>query len=147
MNDRQIEQLQSEVDGLLDREAIRQLPIIYCHFVRTKDIEGIVNLFTADGEIILSDNIGQGTGAKGPEALRKFYEKSISSADPWPFTHTHYIEILGKVRAKGYVYVELRYGSQNFRTATIGVYEDEYVKKDGSWKLHSRKYTGVSIPP
>lgn len=147
MNDRQLQQLRSDVDGLLDREAIRQLPIVYCHYVRNKDIKGIVSLFTPDGEVILSSNIGQGAGAKGAEALTSFYEKSIAGADPWPFTHNHYIEMLGPDRAKGFVYVELRYGSQNYRTATIGVYEDEYEKKDGAWKFRSRKYDGVQVPP
>src|SRR3546814_1719515 len=80
--DGNIQQLQNEVSGLLDREQIRDLPIIYCHFVRAKDIKAIVNLFTSDGELVLPDSLG--SGAKGPEALLKFYEKSISSADPWP---------------------------------------------------------------
>jgi hypothetical protein len=145
MNDRQVEQLRGEVNDLLDREAIRQLPITYSHFVRTRDIDGIVNLFTADGELILSDNIGQGTGAKGSAALRTFYDKSISNTDPWPFIHNHHIVMLGNGRAKGYVYVELRYGSQDFRTTTIGVYEDEYEKKDGGWKFRSRRFTGTPV--
>jgi SnoaL-like domain len=145
-SNRKLEQLQAQMDGLLDREAIRQLPAIYCHYVRTKNIDGIVSLFTADGELILSGNIGQGGGAKGTEALKAFYEKSIAGADPWPFTHNHYIEMLGGGKAKGYVYVEIRYGSQNFRTTVIGVYEDQYVKEGGVWKIQSRKFTGTPVP-
>src|ERR1700730_450 len=145
MNDRQLEQLRGEVNDLLDREAIRQLPITYSHLVRTRDIDGIVNLFTADGELILSDNIGQGTGAKGSSALRTFYDKSIANTDPWPFIHNHHIVMLGNGRAKGCVYVGLRFGSRGFRTTTIGVYEDEYEKKDGSWKFRSRRFTGTPV--
>ena len=34
------------VQGMLDREAIRDLPVRYCHCVWKNDVEGIVNLFT-----------------------------------------------------------------------------------------------------
>jgi hypothetical protein len=145
MNERQLEQLRGEVNDLLDREAIRQLPITYSHLVRTRDIDGIVSLFTADGELILSDNIGQGSGAKGSSALRTFYEKSIAATDPWPFIHNHHIVMLGNGKAKGYVYVELRFGSQDLRTTTIGVYEDEYEKQAGGWKFRSRKFSGTPV--
>lgn len=127
-----------EMDDLIDREAIRNLPIIYCYFVHQKDVNAIVNLFTPDGNIVLSSDLG--SGAQGTDALRKFYEKSISDADPWPFVHNHHIVILGSGRAKGYIYAEIRYGSEGYRTVSIGVYEDDYEKIDGAWKFKSRVY-------
>ena len=42
-----IEQLVRE---LADKEAIRELPQLYCHLVWKKDVPSIVNLFTDDGE-------------------------------------------------------------------------------------------------
>src|SRR3546814_15500008 len=69
--------------------------------------------------------------------------RSISSADPWPFTHNHKIVLLGNGRAKGYIDAEIRYGSQGFKTTTIGTYEDEYQKENGVWKFRSRKFTAT----
>lgn len=34
------------VQEMLDREATRDLPVRYCHYVWKNDVEGIVNLFT-----------------------------------------------------------------------------------------------------
>ncbi|MDB5713963.1 MAG: hypothetical protein JWO15_1360 [Sphingomonadales bacterium] len=129
---------------LLDREAIRDLPIIYCHNVWEKNIDGIVSQFTSDGELVLPANLG--SGAKGTKALREFYIKSIASADPRPFVHNHYVVLLGGGRAKGFVYAELRYGSQKFRTAMIGVYADDYLKVGGVWKLARREFTATPVP-
>ena len=41
--------LESHVQRLLDLEAIRDLPRRYAHCVWTRDVEGAVALFTADG--------------------------------------------------------------------------------------------------
>lgn len=138
-----IDKIRDNVRDLLDREAIRDLPIIYCHYVWKKNIDGIVDQFTPDGELILPENLGN--GAKGTEALRSFYTKSIDSADPRPFVHNHYVTLLGDNKAKGFVYAELKYGSQGFKTALIGVYEDDYVKIGGTWKLKRRKFTPTMV--
>lgn len=139
-----MKKLIDDVEKLIDRESIRQLPIIYCHYVRQKNIDAIVDLFTTDGKLILSDDLG--SGAQDSEALRQFYEKSISTADPWPFIHNHHIVMLGDGRAKGYVYAEIRYGSEGFKTTSIGVYEDEYQKEGGGWKFKSRNFESTPVP-
>lgn len=141
--DVQMQAVQRELDQLIDREAIRELPITYCHYVHQKDVKAIVDLFTADGRLQLSQELG--SGAEGMEALRTFYEKSIASADPWPFVHNHHIEILGPDRAKGSIYAEIRYGSQGYRTVAIGVYEDEYQKVGGVWKFKSRVFKSHTV--
>lgn len=135
--------LHQELDGLIDREAVRELPIIYCFLVHQKDVEGIVNLFTADGKLTLSPELGG--IAHGTEALRALYQKSIDDADPWPFVHNHHIIMTGNGRAKGYIYAEIRFGSEGYRTVSIGVYEDEYEKVGGAWKFKSRVYKSHNV--
>jgi hypothetical protein len=40
---------------VIDREAIRTLPLRYCHCVWQKDFDGYVNLFTDDGAMSTND--------------------------------------------------------------------------------------------
>jgi uncharacterized protein (TIGR02246 family) len=57
------------IQEVIDREAIRTLPVRYCHCVWQKDPDSWANLFTADGEISTTDPAMP--RAKGREALRK----------------------------------------------------------------------------
>ncbi len=142
--DSEMQVLHNEMAEMLDREAIRNLPIEYCYHVHQKDTDAIVDLFTTDGKLTLADDLGG--QAEGRDALHALYSKSIADADPWPFVHNHHIVMLGDGRAKGYIYAEIRYGSEGYRTVSIGVYEDEYQKVDGEWKFKSRLYKSHSVP-
>ena len=56
------------IDDLLDREAIRELPVRYCHCVRTRNLEAMLDLFAAklfDGRFELALALGQGRGLTG----------------------------------------------------------------------------------
>ena len=54
---------------VIDREAIRSLPLRYCHCVWQKDVDGYVNLFTEGGWLSTTDpNLPR---AQGRESLRK----------------------------------------------------------------------------
>lgn len=138
-----MQKLREELDQMRDREAIRELPITYCYYVHQKDVNAIVGLFTKDGRLVLSPELG--SGAQGTEALRSLYEKSIASADPWPSVHNHHIVILSANKAKGSIYAQIRYGSQGYRTVAIGVYEDEYEKVDGAWRFKSRVFKSHNV--
>ena len=63
-----------------DREAIRELPLKYCHLVWKKDVPAIVNLFTEDGEF---DAGGAVAPAKGRAGLLKAYNEGLG-LDPRP---------------------------------------------------------------
>src|SRR3546814_18805973 len=78
VKDSQMKKLIDDVEQLIDRESIRQLPIIYCHYVRQKTIDAFVDLSKTGGKLILSDDLGN--VAQDSDELRKFLEKSISTA-------------------------------------------------------------------
>jgi len=139
----EMQRLREEIDRMVDRDAIRELPITYCYYVHKKDIDGIVGLFTSDGKLVLSADLG--SGAEGTQALTALYKKSIADADPWPANYNHHIELLGNNRAKGSIYAEIRYGSHGYKTVAIGVYEDEYQKVDGAWRFKSRIFKSHSV--
>src|SRR5256885_546022 len=104
-----MEDLRRQIEQLADREAIRQLVARYCHYVRTRNFEGMVELYAPDGT-------WESNMSKGGRHLARTYWTSLKQTDeldPWPFTHNHLIELAGEGRASGYVYVEFRMGSQD----------------------------------
>ena len=52
------------MQDMIDREAIRNLPLQYCHCVWQQDLDGYVNLFTEDGLVL--DRRPQPAGRTGP---------------------------------------------------------------------------------
>jgi hypothetical protein len=133
------------VQEVIDREAIRTLPVRYCHCVWQKDPDGWANLFAPDGEISATDS--SLPRAQGHEALRKMIASGLDTSKPRPFIHNHVIELLGPDRAKGTCYVEVRLLRDGKKQYMAGWYDDEYVKVGGDWKFKSRKINIDSMNP
>lgn len=130
---------------VIDREAIRSLPLRYCHCVWQKDVDGYVNLFTEDGWLATTDP--KLPRAQGRESLRKMISEALATMQPRPFIHNHVIELLGPDRAKGTCYVEVRMTREGKKWQMTGWYDDEYVKAGGEWKFKSRNTTIDSFGP
>ena len=130
---------------VIDREAIRDLPLRYCHCVWQKDPDGYVNLFTEDGAV--STNDPTLPRAEGRAGLRKMISEGLDTAKPRPFIHNHVIELLGPDRATGTCYVEVRLLRDGKKCLMSGWYNDEYAKVGGAWKFKSRKITIDSLAP
>jgi hypothetical protein len=135
-----------QLQDLLDREAIRDLPRRYCHCVWTNDVEAMMSLFTADGVLSTAGAAGAaGADARhiaGP-ALRAFYV-SLDRFKPRPYIHNHVVELLGEGRARGTCYVELRSETRGMDWVGTGYYDDEYVREAGAWKFKARHYHAVT---
>lgn len=145
--DRELAELRSQLSGLLDREAIRELAVSYAHFARVRNIDGLVALYSRDAVFDVPGNMGTEAGTRsGQDAIRASLAIDLPRADPWPFIHQHYIELHGPDRASGVVYLELRLGSERLRVTHAGFYTDEYVKEHGQWRFRSRKLTAVPLP-
>ena len=121
---------------MLDREAIRDLPILYCHHVWKSDVKGMVDLFTEDGSICIND--GTIPDTKGRENLITMYEKALNDLAPRPFIHNHVVNLEGPDKASGTCYVEIRGITDGKSIIGAGYYDDEYRKVDGEWKFLSR---------
>jgi ketosteroid isomerase-like protein len=133
------------LEMLAAHESIRQLVARYCHYVRTRNHEGIVDLYAADGVFDMPANMAEGGVRKGREAIAATFAEWNEQLDPWPFTHNHVIEVDSDEAAHGFVYAEFRQGSQKLRTTHIGVYADRYVRRDGEWKFLHRKLETIAI--
>jgi hypothetical protein len=132
------------VRELVDREAIRDLPKRYCHCVWTNDLDGIVNLFSEDGSIIMETSKGPQT-TTGHEKLQKAFRRVVDDLGPRPYIHNHVIELKDTGHATGTCYVELRDSKHDMKWLGTGYYNDEYVKVGDQWKFKSRRVTLVRM--
>ncbi len=135
----------TQLQEVLDREAIRTLPARYCHCVLQKDLDGYVNLFTEDGA--MSTNDPSLPRAQGRAALREMIGEGLDTMKPRPFIHNHVIELLGSDKATGTCYVEVGLLRNGKKWALSGWYNDEYAKVGGEWKFQSRQITVDSFTP
>lgn len=129
---------------LLDREAIRDLPLRYCDCVWRDDVDGIVDLFTEDGAFIIKLSDGGESSAKGREHLHKFYSGGLDM-QPRPYIHNHVIDLVDAERATGRCYLDLRSAKNEMAWLGAGYYNDEYQKVAGRWKFASRTFTIVRM--
>ena len=133
------------IQELIDREAIRTLPVRYCHCVWQKDLDGFANLFSEDGAISSSDpGLPR---AQGRDGLRKMIAEGIETMKLRPFIHNHVVELVGPDRGKGTCYVEVRLLRDGKRQLMAGWYDDEYIKVGGEWKFKSRRINIDSFSP
>lgn len=136
---------EAALQAVMDREAIRTLPVRYCHCVWQKDLDGYVNLFTDDGS--MSTNDPSLPRAQGHEALRKMIGEGLDEMKPRPFIHNHVVELQGADQAKGTCYVEVHLQRGGKPWEMRGWYNDEYAKVGGEWKFKSRQITVDSFVP
>ena len=122
----------AELQALLDREAIRDIARLYCHYMWQHDMR-VVDLYTDDGRF--GEN-------QGRAELLAMYERSFAGAlDPHPFAGNHVIELDGPDHATGFCYNDLRIKRDGTRTLAIGFWRDDYAKVDGAWKFRDRQFT------
>src|SRR5215469_7725075 len=92
---------------LLDREAIRELPVRYCDCVWRNDMAGIVQLFAEDGSFTVKGHKRLVT-QKGRAELKKMYEGALSNVNPPPHTHHPVVDLTAPNSGVGRCYVEPR---------------------------------------
>lgn len=136
---------EAALQEVIDREAIRNLPLQYCHCVWQKDLDGYANLFTEDGSFGTNDP--KLPKAQGRAALRSMISGQLDASKPHPFIHNHVIELQGADKAKGTCYVEVRLLRDGKKHLMSGWYNDEYAKIGGEWKFKSRQITVDSFAP
>lgn len=135
--------LEKQLAGLLDREAIRDLPKRYCDFVWQDDVEGVSSLFLPDGRfsVILAD---RKIDIAGRDSITEFMQAGLADS-PRPFIHNHVITMNDTHSASGRAYLDLRSGKHNFDWLGAGFYEDEYRKDSGEWYFASRDFHALRI--
>jgi len=136
-----VKELESKVQELTDREAIRDLRYRYHEYVNEGRFKDIPDLFTEDGVLDFA-HLGKATGRT---ELLKFFgalNAPVSEAEKdrpritWvkQFIHNHVIHLHGD-KGHGFSYLEAKpiYNNEAFLVAAR--YDDEYVKRNGEWKF------------
>ena len=131
-----------QLQALLDREAIRELPVRYCDCVWQEDLDSLLKLFAKDGEFIIV-NGAKRDAAKGP-GMRKMYKQGLGIG-PRPYIHNHVVFQDDATHAHGRCYLALHSIKQNMQFIGAGYYNDTYVKEKGAWKFARREFIALRI--
>jgi hypothetical protein len=149
-----VKELESKVQELNDREALRALRYRYHEYINEGKFAEIVELFTEDGEL----EFGPLGKAKGKEGIIGFFKRLGPSPSSGPssggphftfvkqYIHNHVVEIHGD-RAKGFSYLEARPVINGEAHMVAGKYDDEYVKSGGRWRFTRMIFTPHFIVP
>ena len=125
---------------LADREAIRDLSVLYCDCLWRKDVDGLLGLFTDDATFVVK-GIEVEAVSRGRAALKKMHEKALAETTPRLLVHNQIVNLLGGDRATGRCCVEVRNLGITMEWIGVGYFEDEYAKLGNQWKFATRYHT------
>ncbi len=132
--------LEESVRELLDREAIRDLPVRYCDCLWRKDLEGLLTLF-ADNAVFVMKGTEVNAVSRGLAAIRRMHEKAFAETTPRLFVHNQIVNLIGTDRASGRCCVEVRNLRVNMEWLGVGYFEDEYTRQGDQWKFATRHHS------
>ena len=145
------------VEELLEREAIKQVRILYSHNFEAGETDKLADLFTEDAICEFDEEHG-GTWI-GKETIRSNYA-SYKAENPFSYLHAStnpLIRLLGpdEANARWYLIDLVLSDNQDNPIGLLGIYDDLYRKVDGEWKIEktridflwpNRTYFGPRIP-
>jgi hypothetical protein len=135
----QLARLSHEVQLLEDQNAIEKLQRIYGYYLDKGLWSEAADLFADDGEVELAGRgayVGKAQvlaylraiGPEGPAAGRLYDNMQLQ-----PIVH---VDVDGATaRARWHLFAQIALAGQ-YHEWGVGVYENEYVKRDGVWKIH-----------
>lgn len=129
------------VGGLLDREAIRDLALLYTRVLDAYDVDAVVATFTNDGSFVR-----RGMTSTGPDELRTAY---LAPCERYRFmvhrVDGHVVELTGPDTAVGWVsgYTEL--ANADHVVSGVFRYHDHYRRVEGAWRFASREVSFLYV--
>ena len=129
---------------MLDLEAIeliKQLKARYFRFLDTGNQEGLTSVFTEDASAYFKGGHYE-IDVQGRDKLLKFYAYSFTDQKFGMHTGHHPEISVDGDTAKGLWYLQDIFINLEEDTTVMGsaIYEDDYVKVDGEWKIKHTAY-------
>jgi hypothetical protein len=141
--------LEPEVREAVDYLAVRRLQDAYADVVNRRAWAELHELFRPDAELVLDLRRGEPLSVIGPAGIGDFIGRSIERFERFQFIvlgtrielATH-----GPDRATARLYMcELRQSAEEGReSVAYGLYQDDYVRSDGTWWFAHRSYTSLA---
>lgn len=118
--------------ALVEREAIRELVIRYCHCVWNRDL-AVIDLFASDGRF--NEN-------RGHEGIGRYYRAAFASQRmvARPYAANHFVELHTPEHATGVCHADIRLKLDGRHVQYIGAWTDEYRKVGGAWRFQARDF-------
>lgn len=149
-----LEQLENEVGRLQDESAVRKLQYTYGYFIDKSQYNEVVDLFAEDGEVWFLGGI-----YKGKKGVRRLYIERFQTQFTqghngprygWLLDHPQLQMVVdvapdrktAKVRGRSQMQAGLHESAEGQQRAWWegGIYENEYVREDGVWKIKALRY-------
>jgi hypothetical protein len=134
-----------KIEQLLNIEAIKNLRILYSHYLDSNRLEESTNLFTEDAVVQTDRDPWRGRQGIFTGLTKAFKDYDKSNHGSYPFLHAvtnHWVEITGPSTAKGRCYlIDLVTGRPKNESPLLllGLYADEYVLIEGKWYIQESK--------
>jgi hypothetical protein len=125
-----------------DRLAIHELVARYCHCIDRGRWDELVDLFTADCCLDLSQVLGRYEGRDG---LRQFADTMRPLGLFMRHFVTNVVVHIDGDSARAESYVIAMTGAAGKPQQATGFYDDEFVKRDGGWLFQRRRLT-LDVP-
>jgi bile-acid 7alpha-dehydratase len=137
--EKRIELLEEECRRLSDIEAIKKLRHRYWRCVRERLWEELIDCYARDAVA----DFGNDLQFDGKEAISKFYRDSVSlgTGTLVPQGHNPELQLTGDKTATGIWVMDLLMfdAGADAGTRTGILYDEEYVKEEGDWKIRNQK--------
>ncbi|MDI2027760.1 nuclear transport factor 2 family protein [Saccharopolyspora sp. TS4A08] len=125
------------VRDMRDREAIRDLALLYTRAVDDYDLEALLDLFTDDGVFER-----RGKAAAGREGLRQAYTEAMrANRTMVHIPDSHVVQLLPGRRATGWAAGHAELVIESSTVLAAFRYEDDYRCVDDRWRFERRSLT------
>lgn len=136
--------LEERIERLEVRASIEDLVTRYGMLVDNRDLEGVAQLFTTDGQFGHQD---QG-GVTGHDEIKVFYRERLSGQEySYHFSHNQLVEFSGGDTATGVVNAHAEMGFQGEVLMAAMRYHDDYRRVDGAWRFARRRLSFFYLMP